>query len=603
MAHVFVSYSTKNSEYAYKLAKKLRDEGFDVWMDNARLRASDKWWQSIVLALKDCAAFVVLMSPESKDSRWVQREVMLADNWQKPIFPVLLAGENWELFVDTHYEDVSKDGGIPPQYMGKLPSRNFIDELAVHALRTGTSGTDVTAPTIANPDELDSAVVQQIATPPEIEETTMSIPSKKPFRIRIETVIVVALIAGACGVIGDAVGIIPAILEYFRSTPTAVVVNATNTSTTDIPTSISVPTETMLAVATTVVIPSIAFATQVVSLTVQSTSPIIPQSTASALAAAATMIIPSLPSIPPASETNTTAPTDTSSPFPTSTPTFTPTPTHTLTTLPTATDTQIPPTLLPTVNLSETGAEGMACGDSFGTAIVSIPEITSFIGLTDTQAGPANERPGRSVRVSAFCMDVYEVTNASYTSCVNEGVCTPPRRTDAEVYGQDYYTENPLLPVVNVTWEQAQTFCENRGGRLPTEAEWELAARYDPVTNTSRPYPWGDASAEGDMSTDSDDRANFNGLVIKQGGQHPSGANPYGVQDLSGNVAEWVYDWFGPYERSQLSDPQGAPNGSLRVVRGGSYTDDADHIRGSYRGSQSPNVENNRTGFRCIIPR
>jgi len=282
MAHVFISYSTKNSEYAYKLAKKLRDDGFDVWMDNAKLRASDKWWQSIVLALKNCAAFIVLMSPESKDSRWVQREVMLADKWQKPIFPVLLAGENWELFVDTHYEDVSKNGGTPPQHAGRLLSRNFIDELATHVPRATTGGADVTAPTTASPDELDATVVQQIETPPAIEETTVSIPSKKPYRIGLETVIVVALITSVCGVIGNAIGIIPALLPYFRSPTPAVVLNVTDTHTPTMTNSATTvaPTETLSLTVTPLVTSSPSAPTQVVPTTaVQPTSMIAPQGT------------------------------------------------------------------------------------------------------------------------------------------------------------------------------------------------------------------------------------------------------------------------------------------------------------------------------------
>jgi len=231
MGHVFISYSTKNTEYALKLAKKLRDEGFDVWMDNAKLRASDKWWQSIVLALKDCGAFIVVMTPESKESSSVQREVLLAEKWGKLIFPILLAGENWEFFVDTQYENVIKDVGTSPQYAGKMPSKNFIDELTSYVPRTARGGTDVTAPQSANADELDLTLVEQIATPPEIEESMAGIQPKKPMPTWVLP-IVLAIIACSGTIIGSAIGIIPDLLGIFRSsTPTAVVIAPTISAT------------------------------------------------------------------------------------------------------------------------------------------------------------------------------------------------------------------------------------------------------------------------------------------------------------------------------------------------------------------------------------
>jgi hypothetical protein len=135
MAHIFISYSTQNAQYAFGVAKKLREEGFDVWIDDSKLRSGDNWWEVIVRALRGCSAFLVIMTPESKNSRWVQREVTLADNWQKPTFPVLLAGDNWEIFVLTQFEDVRRPDAQPPNYSGVLPSREFYDRIAEVASR------------------------------------------------------------------------------------------------------------------------------------------------------------------------------------------------------------------------------------------------------------------------------------------------------------------------------------------------------------------------------------------------------------------------------------------------------------------------------------
>lgn len=238
------------------------------------------------------------------------------------------------------------------------------------------------------------------------------------------------------------------------------------------------------------------------------------------------------------------------------------------------------------------------CENDFNVPMIYIPQTRFFMGLSDDDIGASSERPGRNVTVSAFCIDTYEITNARYASCVNEGFCQPPDPLNSQTVTG--YSASPIharFPVVNVTWEQAQTYCEYRGGRLPTEAEWELAARHDSETGAMRAFPWGN-------QTPDNTRANFIGKNIGDAvevGQHPAGVSAYGVHDLSGNVAEWVGDWYGAYNRENNVNPSGPAEGTLRVVRGGSYADDAERIRGGYRGSQSPNVENNKIGFRCVI--
>jgi hypothetical protein len=137
MSHVFISYSKHNRTYARQLADHLLDQGFDVWIDD-RIDYGDEWWETIVTAIQGCAACVVIMTPEAKRSKWVKREVALADDLDKPMFPILLEGENWPLFVITQYVDVS-DGHLPPP--------EFDERLAGHAPRRVTQqGADVTKP-------------------------------------------------------------------------------------------------------------------------------------------------------------------------------------------------------------------------------------------------------------------------------------------------------------------------------------------------------------------------------------------------------------------------------------------------------------------------
>ncbi len=111
---VFISYSHKDRDYARKLAGYLLERGFDVWIDD-RIDCGDEWWDKIVCSIQDCqdcAAFVVLMTPDSHSSKWVKRELLFADRQDKPMFPVLLDGENWAIFEPTQYADV-RDRNLP----------------------------------------------------------------------------------------------------------------------------------------------------------------------------------------------------------------------------------------------------------------------------------------------------------------------------------------------------------------------------------------------------------------------------------------------------------------------------------------------------------
>lgn len=230
MAHIFISYSTQNSKYAYKLADYLRNAGFDVWVDNARLRSSDDWWESIVHALRECSAFIVVMTPESRKSKWVQREVTLADNWHKPMFPVLLAGDNWEIFVRTQYEDVRSDviAGLSPQYDGNLPDREFMRTLADHVPKRG-KGVDITSHKTVSTDDTDPEVVAAIANPP---------PKDKEFTKKIDgcltrPIISLLLIPLIIGIIAALVQTWPDIISLFNPStpvPTLFVTQATPTS-------------------------------------------------------------------------------------------------------------------------------------------------------------------------------------------------------------------------------------------------------------------------------------------------------------------------------------------------------------------------------------
>ena len=128
MTHIFISYSKKNSDYAYELADYLQDQGFNIWIDRIGIEYGVGWWDAIVDGLHDCGAFIVVMTPEAKQSDWVQREVFIALQDKKAMFPILLNGDNWEVFVLTQYADLSN---------GDLPDADLIRRLGEHVTPRG----------------------------------------------------------------------------------------------------------------------------------------------------------------------------------------------------------------------------------------------------------------------------------------------------------------------------------------------------------------------------------------------------------------------------------------------------------------------------------
>ena len=239
-----------------------------------------------------------------------------------------------------------------------------------------------------------------------------------------------------------------------------------------------------------------------------------------------------------------------------------------------------------------------------------IPESSFRMGGIEVKASE-DERPDRTVTTSAFWMDKIEVTNAMYQICVDAGACAPPTNFHSEKHDEYFNTaEFADFPVVYVTWGNANEYCTWAGRRLPTEAEWEHAARGD----DTRTFPWGDERPR-------DTQANFNNAIgdLTRVGSFPAGASPYGILDMSGNVWEWVFDFYhaGYYEGAVEVDPTGPDaavgGGERHSIRGGSYMDVENDIRLSNRGyasgpdllaSDMDSVEytgesSPRIGFRC----
>ncbi len=259
------------------------------------------------------------------------------------------------------------------------------------------------------------------------------------------------------------------------------------------------------------------------------------------------------------------------------------------------------PIINPTASLTPSEI-GTAVADQ-ESEMVFIPQGEFQMGCETEHNGgfscPSDELPLHTVFLADFFIDRYEITNAKYAECVKNGKCEPPNNFSSE--SQTSYYDNPSFadyPVIYVTWSDADVYCQWAGKRLPTEAEWEKAARGTSI----KAYPWGDSEPSCTLANVFNSSSGSACLGDTQmAGSYPDGKSKFGVQDMAGNVFEWVNEWYSDtyYKNTPSENPAGPTEGSYRVLRGGGWNSNGVFLRTSSR-SFDPDFNNAKdSGFRC----
>ena len=477
MTQVFISYSRRDLSFVERLAKDLKAAGLEVWYDLAGLEVGMRWGREIQDALRSSRFFLVVISPHSTESEWVEREFLYAGMCNLKIIPVLYQTCEMPLWsLNLHYIDMTSG-----KYASKLPE-------LLNALRDDRQ----TKKNVPVPDTGEALPAEKAIGREYLPKTVAGQDYQKPpARVgKIRPIWIIALM-GLIMVIAFAVWGLPPIKAALAhvSTPTVTA------------TAISGPTSTLSATK---------FAT------------------------------------------------------------------HTPTTA-----------LTPTAGISSIRPKD-------GMTMMYIPAGMFIMG---SDSGDPDAQPVRTVSLDAYWIDQTEVTNGMYAQCVQSKACQPPTSNGSSnivfYFGNAQYGG---YPVINITWYNAKAYCAWAGARLPTEAEWEKAAR----GTDGRSYPWGNAAPTCSL-------ANFicntyNGTNdTRDVNKNPSGTSPYGVLNMAGNVAEWASDWYGAtyYSSALASNPQGPANGSSRVVRGGSWEDPGSALKTFVRFRLDPNKSDSYTGFRC----
>jgi len=241
------------------------------------------------------------------------------------------------------------------------------------------------------------------------------------------------------------------------------------------------------------------------------------------------------------------------------------------------------------------GADGPALPKEItgkdGAPMVLVPAGDFWMGLPEGE-GLDDEQPRHQVFLNAFYIDKYEVTTARYAKFLGATGWEKPVNWDVVKF-----PEHADRPVIGVSWSDADAYCRISGRRLPTEAEWEKAAR----DSNEQKFPWGDTRPQPSLALFGQ-MTRFSYDLLKSVESYPTGQGPYGAFNLAGNVAEWVQDWYDGsyYADSPPRNPPGPAGGQYKMTRGGSWSDMPVYLLSASRTTKvPPDTRNAFIGFRC----
>ncbi len=563
MSQIFFSYSRKDSEFVDQLIERLEAYGVDIWVDRGEILAGEAWRRTIVEAIMASQVFVIVLSPNSIELENVTKELTLAEQYDKRVLPVViqevkvppsleyqLAGLHYQTFTEGNYDDNFArlirslvSSGIKIQTIPEAEPE-IIDAVIGPALDP-----EISAGTLNAKPEMDLAAFEP--DPPLAKAALPSEPDPETLIAAAAFVPDTQLEAPATSVDPD-----PVVQSNAQVTPAPASRGETPLSSASTQTRgrfQAVPIWVWAVGGLLVIVGVIAGMSAIMGGGDQKIDP----TATNAIA----QIIP----------TEWTEPTLATN-APETIPTFTPIPAQ--------------------------------ITDGFGASMVFVPAGPFLLGAENEDP---DEAPVREIWLDAFYIDQFEVSNQNYKECVRAGACSEPSKFESDTLFS-YYDDDAFrnYPVIFVSWEDANAYCQWRGVRLPTEGEWEKAAR---GTDGWR-YPWGN---QFDPT-----RANYCGGSIYCPNEpddghkdtapvdnFSAGASPFGVFQMAGNVNEWVADWYGEDYLSSLSDgdenPQGPSSGTERVIRGGSFGLNAGKLRVSNRGHASPLASGAYDGFRCAV--
>ena len=626
--YVFMSYSRRDDAVMRRIVAFLREQGIKVWVDNEKLiPGTPVWEKEIEKAVQGASAVVVVLSPDSKDSEWVRREISLADQYEKRVFPLLVRGDEKTSIsirlIGRQYVDIRSNEEAGLNYVSATLLR-YLEELNEREQNAKKEADRLAAQKIktekrlaARKAEEERIALEKIATERKAKEDADRLSAQKAEEERIAF----EKIAADRKAKEDADRLIVQKAEEERIALEKAMTERKVKEEADRLAAQKVELESKEKSAREKAereareklarekMERDEREKEKRETKVESTveKPVVTKSEAKkqpgmklplwgmgliAFAVLALIVwgLSSIPASPNATPTSAATQTLLVKPA-TSTAAIVPTPTLGIG------STEISPKDGMTLLYVPAGSFTMGSN-----ADDALAECQKF--RTDcSRYWFTNEEPPHSVSLDAFWIDQTEVTNAQYAKCVaDNGACKEPTNKSSYTHSSYYgNSEFDHYPVLSVDWNMANSYCSWAGRELPSEAQWEKAASWDMATQTKNVYPWGnsiDCTFANFYDNKNSNHCTGDTTAVKS---YESGKSPYGAYDMAGNVWEWVNGWYDVY-------PGGDPaedtffGQEYRVLRGGSWGDDFFYYNGVRSASRKWHYPSDTTaidGFRC----